>query len=388
MAEVQGLAPLLHKHSRPQVLALRAGEAARRADNVLLVDAHAVASRLTSQLASSTAAQPSASAVPPWLHQAALRFYGCLVATGLNVVVVVDGEAEAAGGASAAALATAYSQLDLAVERSAGGAARTLLLAWYHANRQSVLAVLSDDSSLYVLGVHAVAHPEEVVTGTSSVTLHLWDTTRAWIAWQTASCRPNQRGIQITLLKRAQVAAVLAHVPSAPGEEPMRPYGFCPNMAADELLACGGTALGLEFFQSEPLSIKGFEAADLARFNADTDAFMAADKAARAPDALDGAHSTVAPPQPVQALIDELNSHEAAVRAENARQASVEAASSHDAEGMRIDVGSSLSEYDWRDIDAKEVVAKVRCAAAGAAYMLVVYECVPGCVCARRRATE
>ncbi|KAG1668607.1 hypothetical protein FOA52_001476 [Chlamydomonas sp. UWO 241] len=366
-----GIAPLLQKHCRPTVLSFRPGEGSTRPANVLLVDAQSVGAALLTQLGTDSDGEAAAAQ----LYQAALRFYAGLAATGLTLVVVVDDAAAAGGGGpawAAGALNTAYAQLGLTVERAKAGAGRQLLLAWYHANRDSVLGVVSDDDAMYVLGVPAVAHPEElVVDGVSGgATLHMWDTTLAWAAWQAAGASALLRGMQISLMQRAQVAAVLGHASAASaaaGGAP-RTYGFCPNMAAQQLLSRGGIQLPLDFFTSPPLSIHSFGADDLQRFNDAVAQYMAADKAARAEGALDAARSEAPPPAPVSALVTALDGPQAAAAAEAARQAAAEKAAVAGAQGMTIDVGSGLTKHDWEDIDAKEVVAKVR---SSTGYMLM-----------------
>ncbi|GLC46094.1 hypothetical protein PLESTB_001033400 [Pleodorina starrii] len=308
---VQGLLTQLTQSARPKVVSLQNGEAEARKDNLLLVDASNVNFYLSSKVADSIDwKSPSFHAV---LYREACRFYGGLQRTGLKIVLIADSATAprheplyierrrkvlVSGYVPTAEVVVLQACRDLGLEliRSVHSADE-LLLAWVHRHRDTLFAVLSEDSDFFVYAVPRVVQPRDVVVDARCVSLHVWSPEEAWRAWHVAAAGPAGAYMP-PLLRRAQVAAVLGNdlgrdlrrrlqhrrdAAFATGFRRGVAAPISPSAAARSVVLLRGQPahLDLSFFHNPPISLRDFDADDLTQFNAIVQEYLDQDRAAR-----------------------------------------------------------------------------------------------------------
>lgn len=170
-----------------------------------------------------------------------------------------------------------------------------------------LLQVLTNDSDFYVHGLSRIIHVDDIVFDRSSTTFHVWNTSEAWKHLHQRFTGCGSGGAMVpSLTCRAHLAAVLgndiskdvrARIQQRSAQEKLKhlAYGqlsISIKHAAQMILlnrasgyssssSVGKRWLGLDFFHSEPVSLRGFTAEDLDNFYLVVDGYLEDDKACR-----------------------------------------------------------------------------------------------------------
>ncbi|GLI62681.1 hypothetical protein VaNZ11_005357, partial [Volvox africanus] len=309
---VRGLTRLLvNAGARPRVVSLQDNEAEGRKDKLLLVDAFNVMYYLLSKVGDSI--DWMSSSFHRELYQETCRYFGGLQRSGLQCILIVDSapppwheltytertrEALVSGFVLNAEPVMFQACRDLGLEIiRAVDSADELLLAWALRHRDTLFAVMSEDSDFFVYGVSKIVHPRDVVIDAHFVSLQVWDSEVVWRNWHVAAVGPAGAYMP-TLLRRAQIAAVLGNDTSKDLRRRleqrrsaafraglqrgvMAPVSLSMAVCAVVQLPSHVRGLDLNFFRKPPISLRNFGEEDLDQVNKTVQEYLNNDRAAR-----------------------------------------------------------------------------------------------------------